>query len=493
MTSSPSHLQIPVNDINDEEENSDREASEEQEQAVDVIEEGEERTGLLNGVLTEEEKGRTATEAYRILVLRILLIMLLILMLVGTIILTIFPPRTHDDKIGSLYSNGTHEFHNTVILVSFDGFRSDYLDRNFTPTIQKFIQKGLKAEYLVPSFPSVTFPNHYSIVTGLYPESHGIVANEFYDPILKDDFFYINPNKSLDSKWWKGEPIWVTTVKQNQKSGVSMWVGSSSVIDGHVPTYSHVYNSSRSMHERIEHIINWLDMELEDRPTFLAGYVSVVDSMGHKFGPDSQEVNKALEAVDDYVKILLNKIEERNLTDIVNIIFVSDHGMAQTIPSNIIFLDNVFNISKIHPLEGFPIGGIRPYNDSDINEIFDLLQNASESQPWTCYLRENIPERFHYRNSVRIAPIICIPPVGWVLTNHRDFNEKLPRGAHGYDNQDPTMRGIFLANGPYFKDKKGGDDGRVVNPFINVEIYNTLCKILGLKPAPNNGTVDGII
>jgi predicted AlkP superfamily pyrophosphatase or phosphodiesterase len=170
---------------------------------------------------------------------------------------------------------------------------------------------------------SVTFPNHYTIATGLYPESHGIVANEFYDPVLKDDFFYVNPNKSVDSKWWKGEPIWVTTVKQKQKSGVSMWVGSASVIGGYTPTYLHSYKNNISLNERVDHLTNWLDMKLEDRPTFLAGYVSIIDSIGHKFGPDSQEVNDALKSADEYVKNLLNKIEERNLTDIVNIIFVS--------------------------------------------------------------------------------------------------------------------------------------------------------------------------
>lgn len=169
----------------------------------------------------------------------------------------------------------------------------------------------------------MTFPNHYTIVTGLYPESHGIVANEFYDPVLKDNFVYTNPNKSTDSKWWKGEPIWVTTVKQKQKSAVSMWVGSSSVIEGHTPTYLHSFNSSTNVDEKVDHLIDWLDMELEDRPTFLAGYVSIIDSAGHRFGPDSQEVNEALKIADGFVKNLLNKIEERNLTDIVNIIFVS--------------------------------------------------------------------------------------------------------------------------------------------------------------------------
>jgi len=166
--------------------------------------------------------------------------------------------------------------------------------------------------------------------------------------------------------------------------------------------------------------------------------------------------------------------------------------MAPTIPSKVNFLDNIFDVSKVYPVELFPLAGIRPYNDSDIEGIFNLLQNASENQPWECYLKENIPERFHYRNSVRIDPIVCIPPVGWSLTTHRDSaNHTLPKGAHGYDNQEPTMRGIFLANGPYFKEKEG--NGKVVNPFVNVEVYNIMCNILGLKPAPNNGTDGAII
>ncbi|GBB96220.1 hypothetical protein RclHR1_02700022 [Rhizophagus clarus] len=470
-------------------ENSDREASEEQEHPINVVK--EERAGLLSGVLTDEESLRsTPNEARKIFFLRVCLIILLLSMLVGTILLTLFPRNKIPfiPPSSALLSNGTHKFHNTVIIVSFDGLRSDYLDRNVTPTINEFIQKGVKAEYMIPSFPSMTFPNHYTIVTGLYPESHGIIANQFYDPILKDNFTYT----SNESKWWKGEPIWVTTVKQNQKSGVSMWVGSSSVIDGLTPTYLHTFDSNMNLDERVDHIVDWLDMKLEDRPTFLAGYIPIIDSMGHKFGPDSQEVNEALKTADEYVKELLNKIEERNLTDIVNIIFVSDHGMAQIIPSKVTFLDDIFNVTKIRPIELFPLGGIRPYDDSDIEGIYNLLQNASENQPWKCYLKENIPERFHYTNSDRIDPIVCIPPVGWSITTRRDSaNQTIPNGAHGYDNREPTMRSIFLANGPYFKDKKG--IGKTIDPFIDVEVYNIMCNILGLKPAPNNGTDGGII
>ncbi|CAG8749069.1 15150_t:CDS:2, partial [Racocetra fulgida] len=304
---------------------------------------------------------------------------------------------------------------------------------------------------------SVTFPNHYTIATGLYPESHGIVGNEFYDPDLDDDFYYTNPNKSWDSKWWGGEPIWITAVKQGQKSGVSQWVGTSSVIKGHIPTYHYPYIPNVTIDEKVGQIMNWLDLPLNERPTFLAAYASEVDTAGHKFGPDSVGVNDSLKYVDNFAL-----------------------GLWE---------DNVFNVSKVRPLECRPLAGIRPYNDSDINDIYLSLKDASQNQPWQCYLRDEIPERFHFRASHRISPIFCIPPVGWILSTHRDFGKSSPKGTHGYDNLEPEMRGIFLASGPVFKEIASKKKTNVVKGFFNFEVYNIVAKILGLTPAENNGTV----
>ncbi|CAG8489431.1 12728_t:CDS:2 [Dentiscutata heterogama] len=426
----------------------------------------EEKEGLLTGKVSEEPKDENQVEVRSSLSHKL---------------------------ITPSFFNGTHDFYPTVLLVSFDGFRADYLDRNLTPTLDELIQNGIKAEYLMPSFPSVTFPNHYTIVTGLYPESHGIVGNEFYDPDLNDDFYYTNPNKSWDSKWWGGEPIWVTAVKQGQKSGVSQWVGTSSVIQGYTPTYHYSYTPNVTIEKKVRQIMDWLDLPLDKRPTFLATYASQVDSAGHKFGPDSVGVNDSLKYVDNFAFGLWQGLVQRNLSDIVNFIIVSDHGMVQTISSNQIFLDNVFNVSKVHPLEGHPLAGIRPYNDSDINEIYLSLKEAGQNQPWQCYLREEIPDRFHFRASRRIAPIYCIPPLGWILSTHRDFGNSTPKGAHGYDNLEPEMRGIFLASGPVFKEIAVKKKTNVVKGFINTEVYNIIAKILGLTPAPNNGTVGGIL
>ncbi|CAH1767303.1 8436_t:CDS:2 [Entrophospora sp. SA101] len=432
---------------------------------------GEEREGFLSGVREE-----TRENSYRIFFLRVFLITILLAIIILCIILLINPPNGRKEK-STTFFNGTHEFNPTVILISFDGFRWDYLDRNKTPTIQKFIDNGIRAKYLEPVFPSVTFANHYTIVTGLYPESHGIVGNEFYDPDLNDDFYYTKPEKSFDSKWWG--------VIQNQKSAVSMWVGGSSVIKGYRPTYNMPYSGNVLPEEKVNQVIDWLDLEKEQRPTFITAYMNHADAAGHLFGPFSKELDQTLGILDNMIADLLSKLSSRNLTDIVNIIIVSDHGMAQVIPSNIIYLDNFFDITKVRVFEGYPLAGIRPYNDSDIPEIYSSLVEASENQLWNCYLREEIPERYHYRNSKRIAPIFCIPPVGWVLTSHRDF-AVLHNGSHGYDNQAPEMRGIFLASGPYFKEKLSKLNTNVVDPFSNLEVYNIVANVLNLEPAPNN-------
>ncbi|CAG8562613.1 4088_t:CDS:2 [Acaulospora colombiana] len=354
-------------------------------------------------------------------------------------------------------------------------------------------KNGLQAKYLIPSFPSVTFPNHYTIVTGLYPESHGIVGNEFYDPDLKDYFYYKDPRKSLDSKWWGGEPIWVTAAKQGQKSGVSQWVGSSSVIKGLMPTYHYPFDPNVTMDEQVSRVMNWLDLPLNERPTFISAYVSDVDYIGHRKGPDSVELDEALKLTDNMTRNLLEGLSQRNLMNIVNFIIVSDHGMVASNDSNLIYLDEIFNISKVHPLVGYPLVDIRPYDDLDTNEIYLKLKNASLNKPWECFLRDEIPERYHFRKSHRIPPILCIPLMPWTFASREFTTNHTTFGIHGYDNLEPMMRGIFLAAGPVFRKVAGNTKTNVVNGFYNIEVYNIIAKILELMPAENNGTVGGIL
>ncbi|CAG8609380.1 11510_t:CDS:2 [Ambispora gerdemannii] len=411
-------------------------------------------------------------------------------------------------------NNGTYDFNSTVILISFDGFRADYLERKLTPVLRKFIHDGIRAEYMIPSFPSVTFPNHHTIITGLYPESHGMVGNEFFDPELKDSFCYSDPEKYRDPKWWDGEPLWVTAEKQDRKSGMMMWAGSEAKIKGYQPTYLVPHDNKVTPKDKVAKVMEWLDLPIEERPTFIAVYEGQLDSAGHKYGPYSKQLDDALKSVDDMVLDLLNGLAMRNLTDIVNVIIVSDHGMSSTNAKNLVLLDDFIDTSLIHPLEGFPLGGIRPYNGNDIHEIYATLQKASHDKNWNCYLRHQIPERFNFRASKRISPILCIPTHGWAFSTRRDFAlDAVPLGLHGYDNLIHDMQAIFLARGPAFKhltrenstNENNNNNNRfrfrnsdkslsrTIEPFRNVEVYNIIAKILGLVPAVNNGTFGGII
>ncbi|RHZ76911.1 hypothetical protein Glove_187g34 [Diversispora epigaea] len=466
--------------------------------------------GLLSGRRREvDEESQTSGKKRRNLILGFFVIFMILIMLLGTLIgiIMIFP-KCH---VPIIYFNGTHSFRSTVLLISFDGFRADYLNRNATPHISEFVKNGIKAEYMRPSFPSSTFPNHYTIATGLYPESHGIIGNVFYDPVLNDTFFYTDPKRSFDSKWWGGEPLWVTVIKDKQKSGVSQWVGSSSVIKGITPTYHYPFNNSLTTQDKVSQVMNWLDLPFDERPTFLATYENRVDSAGHRFGPDSlMEINEALGYVDNFVREMMEGLAKRNLTDIVNVIIVSDHGMTASVPDKIINLDNYIDISKVYPVLGFPLAGIRPYLDSELQKIYSDLKRASVDQPWNCYKSDEIPSKYHFSTNTssllslsRITPIYCLPSLGGGFVNNRDHgNLTLTKGLHGYDNYLSDMRGIFLASGPAFKNvtrkriidnNDNNNNNNVVENFNNVEIYNIISRILHLCPAPNNGTHGGIL
>ncbi|CAG8594186.1 8460_t:CDS:2, partial [Paraglomus occultum] len=397
------------------------------------------------------------------------------------------------------YFNGTHGFNKTLIIVSLDGFRNDYLKRGLTPNIQKLAERGVGAKYMVPSFPSVTFPNHYTLVTGLYPESHGIVGNDFYDPLHDRDFYYTDPKRSFDSFWWGGEPIWVTAELQGRKSAVLMWVGSSAEIKHTRPTYQISFNASWTVGDKADQVLKWVDEE-DDRASLIAVYTNQVDYYGHRFGPVSKQVDDALIQVDGMIGDMISGLEERNLTEIVDFIVVSDHGMATINASSYILLDQLLKESipnfedLIFPLEGFPLAGIRPNKPDAEVDILTNLQKVSHDQPFDCYNKVDVPSRFHYSKSDRIAPIVCIPEVGYVLTSTKFWNNIVSNGTHGFDNLAEEMRAIFMAQGPTFEQyKQRTGQGNVMDEFRNVEVYNIMAKILDLTPAPNNGTVGSII
>lgn len=367
-----------------------------------------------------------------------------------------------------LLSNGTALFAPTTIVVSLDGFRADFLNRGLSPTLSKFIAEGVSPRYMIPSFPSVTFPNHFTLVTGLYPESHGMVANDFYDPNL-EEYFTVTPGVSDDAKWWTAEPIWATAEKQGIRTAIHMWPGSEAHIGNIDPSFYDKFNGSEVLSRKVDRVMEFLDFPGEEsddgveklRPQFIATYVPNVDTAGHLYGPNSTEIRSVITYVDEMLAGILDGLEARNLTDIVNIVVVSDHGMSTTSTSRTIQLDDLIDIDLVEYIDGWPLRGIRPKTQEGLEVLkAQLTEKAEEfSDGVEVYTKDTMPDRWHFTKNDRIAPLWVIPKAGWAVVERPDFDvqEALendivyrPRGIHGYDNYHPLMRAIFVARGPAF-------------------------------------------
>ncbi|KAK5694241.1 hypothetical protein LTR97_009863 [Elasticomyces elasticus] len=411
-------------------------------------------------------------------------------------------------------SNGTHNFAPTTLLISLDGFRADFLHRNLTKTLASFMRQGVSPKYMLPSFPSLTFPNHFTLVTGLHPESHGIVGNTFWSPIMEKEFHYTDPARNMQAEWWDAEPIWVTAEKAGLKTGIHMWPGSEVTggIEGVKASYVDHFNGEEHLENKINRILGWLDLPgdldapgaangQELRPQLIAAYVPDVDSDGHKYGPNSTYIKSTIAEVDGMLGSLFDGIAQRNLTDIVNIIIVSDHGMATTSVSRLIQLEDLIDTSLIEHTDGWPLYGLRPYDSSPekLRQLYTMLLEQSRlpkyKHAFEVYLRDqDMPERFHFSNNDRIAPLWLVPKVGWAIVVKDEFDVAAsihsgevyhPLGLHGYDNHHPLMRAMFVARGPAFPHVPGSE----LEPFQNTEVYNIVCDSLGLKPVANNGTL----
>jgi predicted AlkP superfamily pyrophosphatase or phosphodiesterase len=377
----------------------------------------------------------------------------------------------HQDYV----SNGTALFAPTTIIISLDGFRADFLNRGLTPRLNAFVREGVSPLYMLPSFPSVTFPNHYTLATGLYPESHGVVGNSFWDPALQEEFYYTDAARSLDPKWWHGEPFWVTAEKQGIRTAIHMWPGSEAHIGGVEPAFLDKYKGKEKLESKVARIFEFLDKPgAEDknarvadmRPQIVAAYVPNVDSDGHKYGPNSTEIRQTIKRADDMMDSVFRGLQERNLTHIVNVIVVSDHGMATTDVSRLIQLEDLVDMSKIEHTDGWPLIGLRPKNLEDQGDLYGALAwKARKSAGFDVYLRDvDMPERYHFSKNERIAPLWIIPKTGWAIVTKEEFNIEEakgtgavyhPRGLHGYDHEHPLMRAIFIASGPAFPHPPG--------------------------------------
>ncbi|KAJ7130881.1 alkaline-phosphatase-like protein [Mycena filopes] len=449
---------------------------------------------------------------------------LIVLLITGAFARTVFlgpPARTaattephpnllfHGDGVRS---NGTHDFKRTVLIVSIDGLRADYLDRGLTPHLLDISKQGLRAKAMVPIFPTLTFPNHWALMTGLYAESHGMVANNFWDPISESEFHYNQIESAWNPTWWLGEPMWETAEKAGIVTANLMWPGPPQTTSGASSTYFVPWEDKVPLQKKLDQLMGWIDLPFEERPQLLMAYEPSLDQAGHRAGPASALVNKTLAQVDVFARDLHNELKQRNLTDIVDIVFVSDHGMTDTSHLESIYMDDIISEEGYESIEhedGWPAMGLRFSSTANVSHYLQLLETAAAASGGTfgVYTHETMPERWHFTQNERIAPIYVVPEIGYVLTSHAEGDVKMSKGNHGYDNTAPSMHAMFVAHGPFSsvvkvlhqargvlsRPNKGwhstSDDTYVMDKFQNVQIYSLVMRLLGVEAvAPTNGS-----
>lgn len=368
-----------------------------------------------------------------------------------------------------------------VVMLSLDGFRWDYTDSVPTPNLDYIAQNGVKAKSLKSSFPTKTFPNHYSLVTGLYPDHHGIVHNSFYDPVTDREYRIYDREAVEDGTFYGGEPLWVTAEKQQMISASYFWVGSEADIQGIRPTYWKKYDEGFPFSTSIDTVIHWLQLPEEKRPQLVLFYNSEPDHVGHSFGPDDDRVKEKVVYLDSLVGDFLQKLKDISIADQVDFLLVSDHGMTGLTKEKTVYLSDYISTEWFERIEGYnPIYLLQPKPEFK-SEAYAALKRMKHAG---CWKKDSLPEKWNYGSNDRIPDLVLVAENGWQIRKNRE--SKSLTGDHGYDNNFKDMHAIFYAIGPSFKEN-------YVHPtFENVELYNLVCHILNLQPAENDGKFENV-
>ena len=371
-----------------------------------------------------------------------------------------------------------------VILISADGFRYDYAEKYKAKNLLKIAENGVSAKALIPSFPTITFPNHWSLITGLYPAHHGLIDNYFYD--YKKEKFYAMSNKEAaeDGTWYGGTPLWSLAEKQGVLSASMMWVGSASDAGGTRPTYYYHYHEKFSPEEKVEKVIDWLQLPEDRRPHFISLYFPEVDGSGHRFGPESEETEKAVQLVDEAVGSLVEKVKQLGLKN-VNFIFVADHGMIKVDLENPIDIPEIlFDKARFDFFNAQTLLRVVVKNPEEIKSVYKELKKSKTAE-YDVFLNKRFPKKLNFAMKDdrynRIGHIILVPKAPKIFL---EKDKKTSSGKHGYSPYEvPEMKATFIASGPAFKQNKK------IGEFQNVNVYPIVVDILKLKMTePTDGT-----
>lgn len=367
-----------------------------------------------------------------------------------------------------------------VILIGIDGFRADYLDRGVTPTLSGLAAEGVRADGgMKPSFPSVTFPNFYTLVTGLHPDNHGLVYNTMRDPGLPGRTFTLrNRAEVMDRVWYDdGEPIWVTAEKAGLRTATMFWPGSEAPINGVRPSYWLPFEQTVPSLARVNILLGWFTLPVEERPRLATLYFDIVDTAGHRFGPGTPETDAALSEVDTAVAALLTGLEARGI--VADLVIVADHGMAAVSGERLVFLDDYIDVSAVQITGEGPVATLDPLPGREADVEARLLGRHEHME---CWRKGDMPARLAYGRHPRVPALVCLAETGWMIgTRARTDPARIRGGAHGYDNAAPEMRALFIGHGPAFA------RGVVVPDMDSVDVQPLLGRLLGLVVPSGDG------
>jgi predicted AlkP superfamily pyrophosphatase or phosphodiesterase len=375
-----------------------------------------------------------------------------------------------------------------VLLVSIDGLRADAIGSGTMPTLDALAAAGVHADWMNPSYPTLTFPNHYTIVTGLRPDHHGIVNNTMRDPVL-GRFSLGNREAVEDPRWWGGKPVWVTLQEHGGHAATMFWPGSEAPIAGQHPDDWRRFDGQVTPEARVDQVLEWLDRDGSTRPGFVTLYFDQVDHEEHAFGPGSPQALQAQATVDAALARLLSGLQAHGLRERVDLIVVSDHGMAAVPPGQREYLDDYLAaaglpVSAIDAISRGTAIGVAPAPGSDVAAVEAALVGRHPHAE--CWRKQDVPVRWHYGRNPRVPAIVCQADIGWILTirNPSARAGRHATGAHGYAPEAPEMRAVFVADGPRFADHAR------LPAFDNVDVYPLLMRLLGVPPEPNDGNPD---
>ena len=390
---------------------------------------------------------------------------------------SVVTPRGSENASGGI-NRAEHRDKPHVVLISFDGFRYDYLDRFNLPNFKRMGERGARAAAMIPVFPSLTFPNHYSLVTGLHPEHHGIIENTFFDPDRNQTYSIRQQATVTDGTWYRGEPIWVTAETQGMVAACFFWPGSEAAIKGVRPTIWNKYDGTVANNARVDTVLGWLRLPEERRPHIITVYFSDIDSASHRNALDASAIEAAAKSLDRSLGALLDGIDALPIKDRIYVLATSDHGMTETSASRAVMLSSLIDLESVKVSFDGPVAGLHvKAGEPEAQRVRDRIN--SRLQHGRAYLRRDVPEQHRFRADPRIGDVVVIMDESWTLVGIPPVTGLIRDrwGMHGWDPALPSMHAVFLISGPDIR------PGITIPAVNNVDVYPLMTELLGLRPA----------